>query len=151
MTSSQATSSTQTSVPVEHLFTLTATPLTAQVIEGGPQGSRRIINVPSGSVVGTRIRGTIVEPSGDWLSVRSDGSSKLDVRALIRTEDGALILMTYNGIGVPRSEGGFSIRTAPLFETSDSRYAWLNRVQAIGIGETPAARDRLTYEVFALK
>ena len=41
--------------------------------------------------------------------------------------------MTYNGIS-HLTESGSSIRTAPLFETSDPRYAWLNTLQAVGIG-----------------
>ena len=37
--------------------------------------------------------------------------------------------MTYNGTS-HLTESGSSIRTAPLFETSDARYAWLNTMRA---------------------
>ncbi|HLZ70261.1 MAG TPA: DUF3237 domain-containing protein [Dehalococcoidia bacterium] len=143
--------STQTSVAVEHLFTLTAELAAPQTVESGPQGTRVIINVTGGSVQGARVRGTLLGPTGDWLVARPDGTLKLDVRASIRTDDGAIILMTYHGIGSPKAEGGASVRSAPLFETGDARYAWLNNIQAIGFGEAPATMERVTYEVFALK
>lgn len=151
MTTPQATDRRQTTVPVEHLFTVTAEVQAPQLIEGGPQGSRMIVNVPGGTVVGARVRGTIIGPAGDWLTLRADGTGKLDVRGTIRTEDGALILITYQGILTPKPEGGATIRSAPLFETGDARYSWLNSVQAVGIGEVSASMDRVTYEVYALR
>lgn len=149
MASSQA-ASTQTTLPVTHLFTLVAEVAAPQLIEGGPQGSRMIVNVPGGRLTGARVQGTVVGPTGDWLTLRADGSARLDVRALIRTDDGALILITYNGIATPKPEGGLSVRAAPLFETADARYTWLNSVQAISIGDVPASMDRVSYEVYAL-
>lgn len=150
MTAPQSAGSTRTTLPVAHLFTLVAEVAAPQLIEGGPQGSRMIVNVPGGHLRGDRVRGTIVGPTGDWLTLRPDGSARLDVRALVRTDDGALILMTYNGIATPKPGGGLSVRAAPLFETADARYAWLNTVQAISIGDVPASMDSVTYEVFAL-
>jgi hypothetical protein len=41
-----------------------------------------------------------------------------------------------DSIGVPRDSSGYDIRTAPLFQTGDEGCAWLNNVQAIGIGGT---------------
>jgi hypothetical protein len=38
-------------------------------------------------------------PAGDWITNRADGSYRLDVRLTLKTNDGALILVTYNGIG----------------------------------------------------
>jgi hypothetical protein len=56
--------------------------------------------------------------------------------------------MTYKGIGVPK-DGGLDIRTAPLFETGDERYTWLNNIQAIGVGSP--SDGSVTYEVYALR
>jgi len=69
------------------------------------------------------------------------------ISGLLKTEDGAAILMTYSGIGAPK-EGGFELRTAPQFETGDERYTWLNSVQAVATGRP--SRDSVTYEVYAL-
>ncbi len=137
----------ETSLPVEYLFTMTANLARASLIDGGPQGARIIFPVLSGTFEGPRLKGTIEAPGGDWLTRRADGSGRLDVRVTLKTEDGALILMTYNGISTT-SEGRTSIRTAPLFETGDERYAWLNRVQAVGIGS--GAAGAVTYDVYAL-
>jgi hypothetical protein len=138
----------ESSLPVEHLFTLTAKVEGPAATGGGPQGARLIFNAPSGTVEGPRVRGTIESPGGDWATARPDGSLKLDVRATLRTHDGAVILVSYNGIAVQR-EGRLEIRTAPLFETGDARYAWLNDVQAVGIGTTVPGGVR--YEVYALR
>ena len=84
-------------------------------------------------------------------SRRAHRSSRYrDVRLTLHTHDGAVILMTCNGIGFRSETGESVIRTAPLFETGDTRYTWLNRVQAVGIGQL---RDRstVTYDVYALR
>src|SRR5919205_3661208 len=137
-----------TSLPVEHLFTLTFTTAARAAIEGGPNGTRRITAITGGTFAGPKVRGTVVgSPGGDWLIVRPDGSLRFDVRLLLQTEDGAAIFMAYSGIGVA-NEGSFSLRTAPQFETADARYAWLNTVQAVGV-RTPRRRPA-TDEVYAL-
>ena len=138
----------ESSLPVEFLFTLTGTLGAASTIQGGPAGTRRIVNVTGGSIDGPRLRGTILPPCGDWVTVRADGTAKLDVRLTIETDDGALILMTYTGINATR-DGERIIRTAPLFETEDERYAWLNTVQAVGLGS--AGGGVVTYQVYALR
>ena len=111
----------------------------------GPQGARIIVEARRGRFQGERLRGTVRGPGGDWVTVRADGSVKLDVRLVLETHDGATILMTYNGIGIPRDDGKLSLRTAPLFETGDDRYTWLNRIQAVanGVGDT----ESVTYTV----
>jgi hypothetical protein len=58
---------------------------------------------------------------------------KADVRLVLETNDGAAILMTYNGIATVVGES-LTVRIAPLFETGDPQYAWLNKVQAVGLG-----------------
>ena len=138
----------ETALPVEHLFTLSFTTAARAAIEGGPNGTRRITAITGGTFAGPKVRGTVAEsPGGDWLIVRPDGSLRFDVRLLLQTEDGAAIFMAYAGIGVAH-EGTFVLRTTPQFETGDARYAWLNTVQAVGIG-TPG-RGSATYEVYAL-
>ena len=135
---------------VDHLFTLTAeVGISAEsVISGGPAGSRTIANVLSGSFSGPRVKGTVVPPGGDWVYVRESGSVKLDVRLLLVTDDGASILMSYNGIG-RTVDGELQLRTAPTFETGDERYAWLNDVQAVALGVS--GKGTVSYEVYALQ
>ena len=137
----------ESSLPVEFLFTLTANTTPPAMLTGAPQGSRIVVGVTGGSFKGPKLEGTVAGPAGDWVTLRANGSLKLDVRLTLQTADGASILMTYNGIG-RQGEGGLDIRTAPLFETGDERYAWLNDVQAIGVGRT--VPDGVEYQVYAV-
>ena len=137
-------------LPVEVLFTFEAELGSRAAIENGPQGTRVIRDVTGGHFQGPRLKGSIEGPAGDWVTVRADGSSKIDVRLTLRTDDGAVILMTYSGIGFRSEAGDVLLRAAPLFETGDTRYAWLNRVQAVGIGQLRSA-SLVTYDVYALR
>jgi hypothetical protein len=134
-------------IPVEFLFKVTGQLGPATTIENGPQGTRLIFPVVGGHFEGPKLRGTVELPAGDWLTLRPDGSGKIDVRSTLKTEDGALILVSYTGI-VLTSRHGSTLRIAPLFETGDVRYEWLNRVQAVGIGVSNS--EQITYSVFAL-
>lgn len=140
----------ESALPVEHLFTITAQTTPPTVLQNGPQGARVIVGVTGGTFEGPKLKGTVAaNGGGDYLTQRADGSVKLDVRIVLHTDDGAAILMTYNGIGLTQEGGGLSLRTAPLFETGDERYSWLNRVQAVATGAP--GRGDVTYVVYALK
>jgi hypothetical protein len=132
----------------EYLGTLRAQIGSRTVIENGPQGTRTIAEVVGGRFEGPRVKGSVLVPAGDWITNRADGTYRLDVRFTLKTDDGALILITYNGIGQTTSAGA-SLRTAPLFETGDSRYVWLTRLQAIGVGERVGTTVK--YDIYALK
>ena len=106
-----------------------------------------VINLrPGGWVKGPRVSGKIIPPGGDWQRIMPAGVTRLDVRLLIETDDGALIYMTYNGIAVVSKEVTDALSrgevvtgktvpyfvTAPTFQTSSEKYSWLNTVQAVG-------------------
>ncbi len=125
---------TDTSLPVRHLYKITLETTDApMMLPAGPQGTRMVVGVKGGHFEGERLNGKVVGPGGDWVTQRADGSIKLDVRLLLQTDDGASILVSYNGVGIV-VEGQLKARCAPLFETGDERYAWLNHIQAVGIG-----------------
>jgi len=132
----------------EYLGTLKAETGTRTVIENGPQGTRTVVQVTGGRFEGPRLKATVQTPAGDWITNRADGSYRLDVRLTLKTDDGALILVTYNGIG-QTTQAGASLRIAPLFETGDPRYTWLTRLQAVGVGERVGTA--VTYDLYALK
>jgi hypothetical protein len=140
----------ESALPVEYLFTITAQTVAPVMMQNGPQGTRVIVGVTGGTFEGPKLKGTVAaNGGGDYLTSRADGSVKLDVRIVLNTDDGAVILMTYNGIGLTRDDGSLSLRTAPLFETGDERYSWLNRVQAVATGAP--GRGDVSYTVSALK
>ena len=124
------------------------------VLSDTPDGTRMIFHVTGGKFEGPRLRGTVLPSGGDWLVQRPDGLGALDVRGLLKTDDGELIYVTYNG-RAKFGDGGY-VRTAPLFCTSmKGKYAWLNGVQAVAEG-APAtdASGRITgvkYRVYEVK
>jgi hypothetical protein len=144
-----------------HLFTMTVLLEPPQLDGRTPYGHRRIVIIRGGTFEGERLNGTLLPGGGDWVLIRPDGSLALDVRLTLRTAEGAAVLMTYRGYrhGPPavierlnRAEvvdpALYYFRINPLFETADERYAWLNNVVAVGIGERLAAGPRYTvYEV----
>ena len=132
----------------DYLGTLRADLGTRTVVENGPQGTRTIVQVVGGRFEGPRVKASVQVPAGDWITNRADGSYRLDVRLTLKTDDGAVILVTYNGIGHATATGA-SLRTAPLFETGDSRYVWLTQLQAVGVGER--AGTTVKYDIYALK
>jgi hypothetical protein len=132
----------------EYLGTLRAETGTRTVVDNGPQGTRTIVEILGGRFEGPRLKGTVQAPAGDWITNRADGTYRLDVRLTLRTDDGALILVSYNGVGHTTSSGA-SLRTAPLFETGDPRYVWLTRLQAVGVGERVGTAVK--YDFYALK
>ena len=114
-----------------------------------PHGVRNIVPVTGGEFEGPRLRGKVLPGGDDWLLLRSDGVLELDLRITLETDDHALIYMTFQGLrhGPPdaiaalgRGEAvdpaSYYFRTVPRFETSAERYAFLNRIVAVGVGET---------------
>jgi hypothetical protein len=63
-----------------------------------PHGTRRIVSGPGGVFEGPKLKGVLLPGGGDWLLVRPDGASELDVRTTLQTDDGHLIYMSYRGI-----------------------------------------------------
>ena len=99
---------------------------------------------------------------GDWVLVRKDGVSQLDVRITLRTDDGALIYVTYRGISTMTPEmrqrilkgevvnpSEYYFRTTPVFETAAEKYAWLNKLVAVGVGRR--TRTGVEYSVYAIQ
>jgi hypothetical protein len=138
----------QTTLAVDYIGTATFEIGTRVILENGPQGTRAIVPIVGGTFEGPKIQARLAPPAGDWITMRPDRSYKLDVRVTWLTADGAAILMTYSGIG-HLTETGSTIRSAPLFETGDPRYAWLNGIQAVGIGGR-TGEARVVYEIYAL-
>lgn len=135
-------------LPVEFLFQLdvaTGEP-PPMLLEGAPHGSRMIVTASQGRFEGPRLSGRVVPgPGAEWATLRADGSIHADVRLVLETDDGARILMTYNGIALPE-QGSLRVRTAPLFQTGHPDYSWLNHVQAVGLG-APGGRG-IVYDVY---
>jgi len=103
-----------------------------QEIGSTPQGTLTIFPVVGGSFEGDRLRGKVLAGGGDWVNTRGDGTFTLDLRVTLETDDGSLIHMTFGGL---RDDANHYFRTVPRFETAAPKYAFLNRLLAVGIGE----------------
>jgi hypothetical protein len=145
-----------------HLFNIVIQLHPIYDVGATPAGERRIIPVSGGSFVGERLRGEILPHAGsDLLLTRQDGSFQQDVRLALRTDDEAFILMTYRGVrtappevsariarGEPVDFSDYYLRTSPFFETSAPKYAWLNTIVSVGLGER--LPNGAAYDVFEI-
>lgn len=149
---------------LEYLCTYTATlDMNFEVIGPAPEGIRVNVYFTGGEVSGPRLRGRVRPVGADWLTVRPDGVSVVDVRATIETDDGALIYLTVSGVidggedgyqrflageGVP---DGTPIRATPRFVTAHPAYQWLNRLHCLNIGEVVLSQGMVRYDVYAVR
>ncbi len=146
----------------EFLMQLRADLEEPQAVGETPLGGRRIFYVKRGSFGGPRLRGEILPGGGDWVLVRKDGVSQLDVRITLRCDDGSLIFVSYRGIadippdlrtriskGEDVSSDRYYFRISPVFEAASEKFAWLNRLVAIGVGKRTATG--VVYDIFAVK
>ena len=130
-----------------------------QELGAGPLGRRRIVGITGGRFFGERLSGRVLAGGADWQVIRTDGVADLDARYTLETHDGALIYVRNRGYRhgpeevlrrIARGEnvdpGQYYMRTTPLFETGDARYAWLNRIVCVATGARRAAAVEL--EVF---
>jgi hypothetical protein len=120
------------------LLTLRLSTAPTQEVGAGPHGKRITFPLIGGSFEGDRLRGKVLAGGDDWGIVRSDGVIELDLRVTLQTDDGALIHMTFEGMRNDAAQGGPYFRTLPRFETADPKYAFLNRLLAVGVGEIRA-------------
>jgi Protein of unknown function (DUF3237) len=149
-----------TELPVEHLIDMSVDLEPAQIIQT-PVGMRMTYIARGGRVDGPGLSGELLAGGGDWLVVGTDLIGRIDVRATLRTDDGALIHYTTRGViiippdGLQRLADGERlpfeetyVRTTPSFETSDERYAWLNGVVAVGYNEL--SQDHIDYRIYRI-
>ena len=114
------------------LMRLRLTTAATQEIGPTPHGMLSIFPITGGTFEGERLRGTVLGGGGDWVTAAADGTFELDLRVTLETDDAALIHMTFTGV---RDDANHYFRTLPRFETAAPKYAFLNRLLAVGIGE----------------
>ena len=123
------------------------------------EGFRLNVITEGGVVRGPALNGDC-GMGADWFLVRRDGVGVVDSRVMIQADDGALIYSWYTGVvdlgedaydrlmrGQPPAPG--AIRIAARFQTAAPQYAWLNRLQAFGIGQNQA--DGNLWDTYALR
>ncbi len=141
------------------LMTLRVTTSPVQQVGAVPHGNRTIFPNTGGDFEGPRLRGRVLPGGGDWTLLRADGILELDLRITLETDDGALIYMTFAGVrhappdvaaalgrGEAVDPASYYFRTVPRFETAAPRYAFLNRIIAVGSGDIRAGGPVHTFE-----
>ena len=54
----------------------------------------------------------------------------------------------FRGEAVPPAD--YYFRTTPYFETSSEKYAWLNKIVAVGVGQADLSKGWVGYRVYAV-
>jgi Protein of unknown function (DUF3237) len=147
---------------LEHILSYTGTLASPPEIIGPlPDGIRVNFYSSGGEVIGPRVRGTVRPVGGDWMTVRTDGVALQNVRTTFETDDGALVLVTYQG-AIDLGDDGYDaflrgelpsvvrLRTSPRFLTTHPAYVWLNRLHCFGVGEYRAATNEAHYDVYSI-
>jgi hypothetical protein len=151
-----------TSLAHSQLMTLTLEVNFAGMLNIGrvPAGLRRIAPVPGGRFTGPRLAGSVLPGGADWVINRANGVMLTDVRLTLKTDDGALIYLGYQGRfraapeamarfgkGALLEAGEYSLALSARLECGDTRYDWLNDLIVVGTGEQ--TRSGPTYSLFA--
>jgi hypothetical protein len=146
----------------EHVFDYHAMLAPPVVVGAGPFGNRVFFESLGGRLSGERVNAEVLAGGGDWALVGPDGWTRLDVRGQCRTEDGAVLYISYKGLVEPSEkvmsalatggETAFSdqyYRVWMQVETGDERYAWLTQSGLVGRGRVCAGRG-VAYEIFRI-
>jgi hypothetical protein len=134
-------------IHTEFLFTLHVEIGERHSVGITPYVHRGIAHVTGGRFEGPGLAGSVLQGSGDWTLLSANGGVRIDARLTLRTDDGELIYMAYQGLrGAPpdiierlnRNEevdpSLYYLRIAPMFETGATKYRWLNDFIAVGTG-----------------
>lgn len=151
------------SLPYKHLLTLSLDVNSAATITVGRTsgGQRKIAPITGGNFSGERLNGSVAPGGADWVVLRDDGALLIDVRLTLLTDDGAVIYLSYEGRFMGASDAmaklaqgatlqpeRYSLVIVAKFECGDDRYAWLNDIIAVGVGEQAGFSP--TYSIFEI-
>ncbi len=142
-----------------HLFQMKASVEAPIEIGPMPIGTRRIFNATGGTFEGERLKGEVLPGGGEWFLDSGDGFGQVDVRLMLRTEDGVHIYLRYSGImdfnevvgaklaaGQSTEYGDNKFLTQVRLECADPKYAWL--ATTIAVGEGRMHPDCVEYAIF---
>lgn len=134
-----------------------------RVLGETPDGLRIVYPIGHGGVVrGPRLNGTILHKGGDWMRIRRDGIGVPEVRVLIETDKGALVMGEYSGV-VDFGPDGYAAlasnrpparawtQLAPRYVTSAPDLLWLNRLQCVAFGWVTMATLLVEYDLYAMQ
>lgn len=147
---------------MEHLFSYSAGLKPPEVLAPLPEGARATFYITGGAVRGERLNGRVQPVGADWFLLRRDGVGELDVRTTMESDDGALIYVSYPGLGDLGEDGydkflrgelskKLKLRTTPVMRTAHPDYQWLHRLLCVGVGEVDLEKFEVSYDVYAVR
>jgi hypothetical protein len=128
-----------------HVANLTAWVTEPVVVGEAPAGTRRLIPILRGEVLGPALNGRILGGGADFQIVRRDGVIDLEARYVIETDDGALIYVENRGLRHGPPDAVY-FRTTPRFETPAPQYQWLTKHVFLATGTR--LPDRVELSIF---
>ncbi|MBP0590425.1 DUF3237 domain-containing protein [Paraburkholderia sp. LEh10] len=112
-----------------------------------PAGARNFAVIAGGTLKGPAINAKILPGGSDSLVRGSDGSGRPDCRLILETDDGAIILVRYQGIRFVEGDQDYW-RCLPLFETASDKYGWMNRIICVSLGRMDDGV--IVYDIFQI-
>jgi hypothetical protein len=148
---------------LEHVAHVAAELEEPLLVGGVPLGTRRVIPIAGGTVRGARLQGVILSGGADWQLIDPNGTAIIDTRYLMRTDDGALIVITTQGFrhGPPevlaRIAAGEAVdpaeyyfRVAARLETATKGpHAWVN--QTVFVAIAARRQSSVSYDLYAVR
>ena len=125
-------------------------------------GTRRVIPIIGGSIIGPSLKAEILDGGADWQIVAEDGTAIIDTRYTARTDDGSYIYLATSGYRhgpaevLARVAAGDAVgldeyyfRLIVQLESGGSGLEWLNNTVFVA----SAGRNAMSvvYDLFALR
>jgi hypothetical protein len=119
---------------------------------GETSAGRRIVQeFLSVRLEGERVSGTMVGKAGaDWLAIDSTNHVTLDIRVMLRTDDGAHVFVTLDGRAYWPELGRGTIYSTARLESGDEKYQWVNHLPLVSKGQIVQGTRAVAHEIFEL-
>jgi hypothetical protein len=145
-----------------HLAQVKASLAKREVIGPTPNGLRINFLITGGRIEGERFNATFDGGGADALRVREDGIAIAAIRTTLTTDDGARVFTEYSGVldlGADGYENALRgtlpprppVYLVPRFLCGSPAYAWLNRLQCVGIGYVTMADLEINFDLYAMR
>lgn len=146
-----------------HLMTLSlqVDAKASQTIVKNKNGTRLIAPIASGNFSGSKLNGKVLPGGADWVLLREDGVMEIDVRLVLKTIEGALIYLTYQGkfiasqsvmarlhAGEKISKDDYFLAVTAKFESGHPDFLWINDAIVVATGVQSGFNP--TYEFFMI-
>ena len=118
-----------------------------QEIGAAQFGTRRVIPIIGGTVVGDGWQGRVLAGGADYQRIVTPRLAELDARYVLETDEGETIFVANRALraaseevtanimaGVPVDPDQVYFKGTPIFETSAERFQWITECRFIGTG-----------------